>query len=385
MDNNQRYGADLDSVPQFGVDEFDRNSRRISQAFFLPIILASGLITTSLVFVAVYFINLYTGHNLLGFLLWFVLPIGAIGCGAVGGIGYAVSSRILQFLPNTKFIVLICVLQLLVFVASRYSEYTIEKNILLNHYANHLAKGKTKITLTSTDGEKKEIDVDEVINKIKKQFTFVTFYRATIEEAQWTSAKKPDVQPYKLGKLGWLVEIWTAVVFAFCSNVPLFILASLAYCKQCRRFMRKRIVFTFPARAPVRKINKNDNNAANEYITEDKIRLAYASEQISDIEEFLRSNTPVNRAAFFTFLSDKQNTIKTETADIKGKIPNTMRIVYSECCDCDNFMLIASLEINPSVQNALQSAEFLKFYNGIFVTEFTPITNKTDEEIVETS
>jgi hypothetical protein len=382
MNDYQRYGADLDSASQFGVEEFDCNSRRVRPVFFLPIILASGLITTALVFVAVYLINFYGGRNVLALLINFVIPVGAVIGGILGGVGYAVSSRILQFLPDKKFIAFICLLQFLVFFASRYSEYTIAKHHVMNHVAKRLINQHVgdngKIIITDQNGETKEMNPDEFVKTVQKQFKFIDFYRQTIEETQWASVKRPNEKPYKLGKLGWLIEIWTAVVFAICSNVPLFILASFAYCKQCRRFMRKRIDFTFPARAPIRKIKKNDDEATQIYLDEDKEQLAYATKQISEIEEFLSKNIPVNRNDFFKFLSEKQNNIKTETANIKGRIPNVIRIIYTECYDCNNFKLIAKLQIQD-VSNALPGEVFLQFENGIFVTEFNPPNNDNDD------
>ncbi|MDR2641204.1 MAG: hypothetical protein LBC74_00255 [Planctomycetaceae bacterium] len=384
MEDYQRYGTDLESTARFGFDEIVQNSQRINRIFFLPIILVSGLTTTALAVLAVFLINFYTGHNLFAFLISFVIPVGAIGCGIVAGIGYAVSSRILQFFPNNKFIVFICILQVFVFIASRYSEYTIERKMMLNvidKMANDsIIKGEKKVTITNAAGEKVEIDTDKFIKHAKETIpSFITFYRNLVEETEWSSIKKQEKDAsFKLGKWGWLIEILTALAFAICSNVPLFMLASTAYCKQCSRFMRKQIDFKFPARAPIQKIKKNDAEAAEAFSEEDEKRLVYATLQISEIEDFLRSNIPIKREELANFLSDKQNKIKTETANIKGQIPNAVQIIYSECPDCDNFLLLVKMEFDPNTANALPPAEFLRFYNGIFVTEFTKNTNKTD-------
>ncbi|MDR1053133.1 MAG: hypothetical protein LBL39_03065 [Planctomycetaceae bacterium] len=374
FDDVRRYGDDLNE--ETGTDEYGMTTYAVSRSWSMPIILVGGLLTTAIVFVAHYFISLYTGHNLLTLLANFVIPIGALIGGLIAGIGYAVSARIVQFYPKRSFFFFILLLQFFLFFVARYMEYSVycyhfdQRVQALFDDSNSLKFFENAV---DENGNKIEMDMEKFKEEFKKSIkdqkpsSFTEYYRYTIEETEWVSKTKKD-EPFKMGKWGWAIEFITAFVFAISSLAALGILSWAAYCRRCRRFMSKRLEFSFPMRAPKRKIKKNDEADLEAFRQEEVDALDHALAKVARIEAFLKSEQVTNRPKVFEFLCELRDEVAAEAKPIKGA-PNSVRILYSECGSCNNFRLRASVEIlNVNDKTAFQNAEFLNYTDGKFVT-----------------
>jgi hypothetical protein len=367
FDNIERYGDDLNDVT--GMDDFGVPSRSGNRGWFLPIILLGGLLTTALVFVALYFLNVYTGQNFLALLINYVIPIGAVVGGLIAGIGYAVAARIVQFYPEKLFFLFIFFLQFALFFVARYMEYS----VYWYHTRSEIREFEEFLkNATDENGNKIEIDRDKIEEAIKIMSpSFVDFYRFQIEETEWTS--KNNKEPFKMGKWGWAIEFLTAFVFALCSLAASGVLALSAYCRLCRRFMSSKLEFSFPMRAPKRKIKKNDEADLEAFRQEEAEAIAYAAAKIAKIEAFLKTEQATNRSEVFQFLCEIYNEIISEAKPMTG-IPNSVRVTYSECGSCDNFLLLASIVLlDVNNKTAFQATDLLRFTNGTFVTTAVPM------------
>jgi hypothetical protein len=380
FNDNERYGDDLNNAATATNDFFENQSTGINRVWFLPIILLGGLLTTAIVFVVNHVIDLY-GHNFLTFLVNHVIPIGAIMCGFLAGIGYAIAAYFVQFYPKMRFIFFIFLLQFSLFFVARYVEYTtfyhqliqqrrlIFEQLLQNANANENEEGKI-IVLDQAGDEVNGIELNrnKIDDAIKETMpSFVEFYRATIEESEWIDQNKKD-KPFKMGKWGWIMEFLSAFVFALGSLFWFGILRELPYCQNCRRFMLQKLKFAFPMRAPKRKIKKNDDADLEAFRQEEIEAINYATGKITGIEDFLKTEHATNRSEVFRLLCEIRDEVAAEAKPMKG-VPNTIKITYSECNSCDNFLLIVSivlLDINN--KTAFQNAEILRFTDGKFVT-----------------
>ncbi|MDR1268312.1 MAG: hypothetical protein LBK82_02195 [Planctomycetaceae bacterium] len=374
FDNIERYGDDLSNASRMGEDIFETEPRGLSRGWFLPIILLGGLLTTSIVFVAIYVINIYTGHNVLAFLVNFIIPLGAIFCGFLAGIGYALSARFVQFYPDIRFIFFIFVLQFSLFFVARYMEYTVfcyNATQKMQQHFEHIVNLKKQqhfehvATITDEDGNVITLDQNEITQAIKKSLpSFIEFYRTNIEESEWVGK---DNKPFTMGKWGWAIEFLMAFVFALCSLAASGLLALLAYCKTCRRFMSQKLKFTFPMRAPKRKIKKNDEADLETFKQEEIEAISYATEKIARIEDFLKSEQSANRSEVFRLLCAIRDEINAESKPTKG-VPNVIQVTYSECNSCDNFLIVVSVEVaDLNNKTAFSSTNLFRFTNGNFV------------------
>jgi hypothetical protein len=363
----ERYGDDLNDTARMGDNVFETQSRGISRVWFLPIILFSGLLSTAIVFAANYFVSIYIGHNLLTWLAYFIIPIGAILCGFLASIGYAVAAYCVQFYPKMRFIFFVFLLQFALFFVARYSEYTVYCYRTSQQMQQEFEQHHPPII--DEKGKVIAFDRDTVADAIKNSMpSFIEFYRATIEESEWIHQDRKD-QPFKMGKWGWALEFFMAFVFAICSILSSCILMAFPYCQTCQHFMSEKLVFTFPMRAPKRKIKKNDEAGLEAFRQEEIEAIKYATEKITRIEDFLKTEQATNRSEVFRFLSEIHNEIIADAKPATG-VPNAIKIEYSECNFCNNFLLIISvISFDLSDKTAFKAAEMLRFTGGKFVTE----------------
>jgi hypothetical protein len=390
FDDVKRYGDDLNDV--VGTDEYGMATYAVSRSWSMPIILFGGLLTTAVVFVAHYLVSLYTGHNLLTLLLNFVIPVGALIGGLIAGIGYAVSARIVQFYPKRSFFFFILLLQFFLFFVARYIEYSVHcyhVDQMIKAFSEDSKGLKFFENAVDENGNKIEMDMEKVkedfIKSLKdKKPSFTKYYRSTIEETEWVSKTNKD-KPFKMGKWGWAIEFITAFAFAISSLAALGILSWFAYCRRCRRFMSKRLEFSFPMRAPKRKIKKNDEADLEAFRQEEVDALDYALAKVARIEAFLKSEQVTNRPKVFEFLCELRDEVAAEAKPMKG-VPNAVRILYAECGSCDNFLLRASVEIRDvNNKTAFQNAEFLNYTDGKFVTavNFEEVKQQQQQPLAE--
>ncbi|MDR2438160.1 MAG: hypothetical protein LBE12_02160 [Planctomycetaceae bacterium] len=364
--NIERYGDDLNNTARMGEDIFETQSQGINRVWFLPIILLGGLLTTSIIFVANYAVDFYFNLNLLMLLVNHVIPIGVIYCGFLAGLGYAIAERLVQFFPEKRFIFFIFLIQFALFFVARYIEY----NVYCYRAGQQIQQKFEQLNLivTDEDGNIIELDRNEIAAAIRAvKPSFIKFYRALIEESEWVGKRQND-KPFKMGKWGWAIEFISAFVFALCSLAASGVLMWFAYCRKCRRFMSQKLEFTFPMRAPKRKIKKNDEADLELFRQEEMEAINYAIEKITPIEDFLKTEHATNRSEVFGLLCEIRDEIAAEAKPVKG-VPNAINVTYSECNTCGNFLLVVSVTLlDVNNKTAFQAAEIMRFTDEKFVT-----------------
>lgn len=345
----------------FGFEDWDKPKR--SRAHFIPIILIGGLFSSFLVLATIYIVSVYTEYNLLAFTLNFI-PVGAILGGLLAGCGYAFGARWTQYLPSSGFLAFIFLLQFGFFFGGRYLEYL----------AVFYNMEPVQLEMKTEDGETRT-----VLAKPR----FWPYYRWHIEESQWTSGRG-NKEPYTLGKAGWLLEIASALCFAGMSLVGPLVLAGFAYCKDCRLFMKKKLEFSFPARAPSEKIKKKDTEALEAFQQKDADFLEAAMGRLTEIVDFLQAEPPREKSDVYSFLEQLRDNIGA-SAESCRKAVNTIKITFNSCSDCANYQIVAAMLANPTQENAaLKGGELLKYLDGQFLTRNIPSSTEIETEISKT-
>ncbi|MDR2117306.1 MAG: hypothetical protein LBP87_13090 [Planctomycetaceae bacterium] len=347
FDNTERYGADLGKVPRMDDFVFETQSRGMSRIWFIPIILLGGLLTTVIVLGVNYIVNIYAGYNFFMyfinsiFLIWifnFIIPIGAVLSGLLAGAGYTIVARFFHFCPKKSFIFFIFLLQFTMFFVAKYAEYT----IYCYHIHRQMQLEQPVQILIDKNKKTVTFDQNEITNSLKTSVpSFIEFYRTSIEEAEWGGNYLND-KPFKMGKWAWIHEFFRLFFFVTCSIETSRSLMFMAYCQACQRFMSQKLEFTFSMRASRRKIKKDDETDLELFRQEETEAINYATEKITKIEDFLKTKQAINRSEIFKLLCKIRDEI-TANAKTMENVPNEIRVCYSECNSCDNFLLEVSI------------------------------------------
>jgi hypothetical protein len=375
--NNQfndikRYGDDLNDTARMDESVFETQSHGLSRVWFLPIILFGGLVTTAIVLVSIYVIDFYFDHNFLMMFVNFVIvisiviPVGAIGCGLLAGIGYAVTARITQFFPEKRFIFLIFLLQFALFFVARYMEYT----AYCYRIRLQLQQMFEERLRTDENGNIIALDRNIIVEAIKKtESPFIAYYRTKIEDFEWNSMTDKNEPPLKMGKWGWGIEFLMAFTFALCSLAASGVLTWFAYCRTCRRFLSSKLEFTFPMRAPKQKFWKNSKVDLEKFQQAEIEAITQAAAKVGKIMDFLKTEQAINRSEVFKLLCEIRDEVTAEAKSLMG-VPNAVSVKYSECNSCNNFCVTASIiMLDIGNKTAFKSAEIFRFTDGKFVIE----------------
>ncbi len=83
------------------------------------IVLVAGSLTTALALLAVYFLN-KAGIELMNYLLWFIIPVGAVIVGIVAGLGYFLGKRFTKAHVSKGLKIYIVLLSIFAYIFAKY-------------------------------------------------------------------------------------------------------------------------------------------------------------------------------------------------------------------------------------------------------------------------
>ena len=86
-------------------------------------VIQTGIITTALVLLGVYLLAAHADFYLMGFYLWFIIPVGALIVGALAGSGYGLASLFTGVKIGKYLLVAVLVLQIGAYFGSQYIEF----------------------------------------------------------------------------------------------------------------------------------------------------------------------------------------------------------------------------------------------------------------------
>ena len=166
--------------------------------------------------------------------------------------------------------------------------------------------------------------------------SFIEYYQDYMEGFVWEG--KNGNPPTPLGKLGYLLELATAVLFSLGALVGLSILFGIPYCSQCKVFMRKQMQFAIPASAKKRKVKKKDVAGQEQLVLENSAAFKQAVAYVSKIVERLKSGERNDMESILAMLKDIQKEAVVPAKELQQSW-HQLSFGLSRCSDCHNFNL----------------------------------------------
>ncbi len=202
------------------------------------IVLLGGIVTTIITMVVVYLVNL-TGFHPMGFLLWYVVPLGAIIVGALCGSGYCAAQRFLNVRVSWGVIAWITGISLLAYFTAHYLTY---------------------LSICA------QLPPEEAAG-----VSFLDYLRFICENVTITSTEG-DSQPTEMGKLGYGVMALELLGFSLGTTIPSLMLRGKPYCADCQKYLRKHATYLLVSRAvdDIKKMKRKERKAAFEQMLEEE-------------------------------------------------------------------------------------------------------------------
>jgi hypothetical protein len=171
------------------------------------VILLAGFGTSVLAVVLVAALNMVNA-NIMGWHVWFIVPVGAIGVGVLSGLGYAFGSWLSHVKIRSGFILIVLAVAVLTYVLSHYVTYLFFLR----------ANGSTVA-----------------------QFSFVEYMRLFVEESTYQMSRSSTTNNpgVRLGAWGYLFLVVELVGFCLGCLIPTLVLRGRPYCDRCQRYMPK--------------------------------------------------------------------------------------------------------------------------------------------------
>ncbi len=259
------------------------------------LVIIGGLVTTAIAMGLVMLVSSASDgeFNLMGFYLWFIIPVSAIAVGALAGSGYTIVSWMRGVRVVGWLLVIVVILLVCAYFASCYVEFA-----MLDPYYE--------------DGSKPSFW--EYFDLITRSYTFTDVGDSAADADQ-------------LGKLGYGLRALEIVGFSFGGLIPLLALLAKPYCKRCQAYMKSSPFGNIPTTAPFRKVKRKDIDGKVAYRAENQKAAEDARETLKFIEQCAQDEDPAALAAVAAPL--RKNTQKK-----LAKVPQKYQLKLHHCPIC---------------------------------------------------
>lgn len=197
------------------------------------VVFAAGLVTSLATIALVWVLGSSAELNVMGFYLWFIVPIGAIIAGLLAGSGYGIAARVLGVKVVVAALVVIGVLQLLIYMGAKFAEYTFIFAELRNN---------------------PELMLAAATNPEAKAFLEMGFFEYFDFNTRSFAFDEGD----GMGAWGYAFRLLEIAGFVGGGIAPLMMSKGAAYCESCQQYMKTKPVAKIPASLPPKKVKKKD-------------------------------------------------------------------------------------------------------------------------------
>jgi hypothetical protein len=264
------------------------------------LVIAAGLITTLLSLAGFAWLAANTDFNVMGWYLWYVVPIGALIVGFSAGSGYGLASWLSGRKISGAVLGAVLVLQAGAYAGAQWLEFK-------------------SYELVEDSGE--PID-------------FWTYYDATTRAISFEDTRR-DTNSEELGALGYAIRALELLGFALGGVAAPAILRSKPYCEPCQSYMSTRRVGTLPAAVATRKIGRGDETA----------RLAYQAEMTAAFERGTEQAAAIVQAAQASDAGAIRHVLEPHAVERKQieKLLHRIQVSLSRCVHCHAGLLTCVL------------------------------------------
>lgn len=165
-----------------------------------------GLVTSMLTAVILFLLEAFAHFAVYSFMLWFIIPVGAIAAGFVAASGYYIGGRLMQYRPDRILFFNVIVVSVLTFVAL---------NFLL--YIFSTINGRA----------------------VAEMMSFPQYLHESITNLQMTMGRSSSSTPLSLGVMGYGIVALQIVGFAVGGLIVYGMLDSVPHCDRCLRYLDK--------------------------------------------------------------------------------------------------------------------------------------------------
>jgi len=190
------------------------------------LVILGGLLTTGLALGLVILVSYASDgtFDLMGYYLWYIVPVSAIGLGVLAGCGYSLVSWLRGIRVMGWLLAVVLVLTVCAYFAAHYVEYAV---------TNPRYEDGTAVP-------------------------FWTYFDLVTRSITFKSSGESESG--SLGAWGYGVRVVQILGFSLGGLVPLFLLWAVPYCKACHAYMRTKALCLIPAAAPSRKVGRKDSD-----------------------------------------------------------------------------------------------------------------------------
>jgi hypothetical protein len=260
-------------------------------------VIAGGVASTAVCLLIVYLLaNFVEGFEVMGWYVWFIIPVGAALVGIGAGSGYGLVSWLTGRKVGGGLLFAVLLIQIVSYCAAQWIEFK-------------------SYDLVYDNGE---------------AVTFFEYHDTVTRSTTFTSRHSDD--PSKpIGRLGYVFRILELAAFALGGLLIPLLLRAKPYCEDCRTYMKTRTLGMIPASIDKRKIPKGDTHA----------QAAYEAELEEAFQRGLSSVEALGEAATKQDASVIREIVREHSGQLKetGKLLHRIRVAVSECPDCSSGIL----------------------------------------------
>jgi hypothetical protein len=270
-------------------------------------VVLGGLVTTAIALALVALVGYATDgeFNLMGFFIWYIVPLSAIGVGFVGGIGYSIVSWLRGIRVAGVLLAAVLLLMIVGYFGAHYAQYRV-------------------LDPRWEDGSK------------VGYWTYFDFETRMITFTDTDSSSRNKKEPEPLGAWGYGVRAVEVAGFSLGGLIPLLILRTRPFCEACQRYMKTQALCTIPAAPAVgkalRKKTADDVAAAMEQST-------VAERAAATLEQITRAVVTGDVAAFAEIVEP----LKAHSKEAAKRLKRIeVRLCHCPTCSAGYFRVVAA-------------------------------------------
>lgn len=255
------------------------------------LVVGAGLVTTLASLAGFSWLGANADFNVMGWYLWYVIPIGALIVGFSAGSGYGIASWLSGRKISGAVLGVVLLLQAGAYAGVQWLEFK---------------------SYELSDDTGQPID-------------FWTYYDATTRAISFEDSRS-HTNTGELGALGYAIRALELLGFALGGIAAPAILRAKPYCEPCQSYMRTRKIGTLPAAAPARKIGRGDEVA----------RQAYQAEMTAAFERGTEQAAAIIQAAQTSDAGAIRHVLEPHASERKQieKLAHRIHVSLSRCVHC---------------------------------------------------
>jgi hypothetical protein len=170
------------------------------------IVTVLGMLTSAATALVLALLDVRVGLAVYSFMLWFVIPLGAVLCGFAGASGYFAGARLLQYKPTGRFVYHVIGVSVATYFLLYYLEYR----------------------FTVVDGQ-----------PLSQAVQFSTFLFWVLGHQSYTIAPLHRLGSVSIGLLGYAVALFQVIGFAVGGLSVYGYLKTMPFCERCQHYLRE--------------------------------------------------------------------------------------------------------------------------------------------------